>query len=70
MNAGLKGDYNRDTAASAQTYKTLSQAGYGVGALCLVGGATLYWLGYRAGNAMVAPTATAGSAGILVAGGF
>jgi len=70
MLADLKDDYSGDTADSAQTYKTLSQVGYGAGAACLVGGAALYWLGYRRGNTVVAPTAVAGSAGILVAGGF
>jgi hypothetical protein len=66
----IKAEYRGDTADSAQTYKTLSMVGYGVGAACLLGGATLYWLGYRAGDTAVVPAVVAGNAGLLLAGGF
>jgi hypothetical protein len=64
----LKGDYSGDSADSAQTYKTLSMVGYGVGAACLVGGAALYWLGWRAGKTVVGPGVVAGNAGVLLTG--
>jgi hypothetical protein len=66
----LKADYSGDSADTAQTYKVLSMVGYGLGAACLVGGGTLYFLGYRSGKTMVAPTFVAGNAGLSVRGGF
>ncbi len=66
----LKDDYVGDTADSAKTYKTLASVGYGVGAVCLVGGAALYWLGFRAGSAQVGPTLVGGNAGLMMSGGF
>ena len=66
----LKTEYNGDTADTIQTYRVLSMAGYGAGAACLIGGITLYWLGYRGGKTMVAPSVVAGNASIVVAGGF
>ena len=64
----LKGDYSGDLADSAQSYKTLSMVGYGVGAACLVGGAVLYWLGWREGKTVVGPGVVAGNAGVLLMG--
>jgi hypothetical protein len=66
----LKADYGRGTASTADTYKTLSMVGYGAGAACLVGGAALYYLGWRAGRVEVAPAMVAGNAGVLLAGEF
>jgi hypothetical protein len=68
--ADLKDEYAGDTADSLQTYKVLSVLGYAGGAACLVGGITLYWLGYRGGQTMVAPSVVGGNAGVVVAGGF
>jgi len=66
----LKGDYRGEAADSAETYKTLSMAGYGAGAAGLLGGTMLYWLGWRANHAAVQPGVVAGNAGLLVTGGF
>jgi hypothetical protein len=66
----LKGDYSGATADSADNYKTLSMVGYGVGAACVVGGAALYWLGWKAGNPVVGPTMVAGNAGVQLTGAF
>jgi hypothetical protein len=66
----LKGDYSGDTADSARSYKTLSMVGYGAGAACLVGGAVLYWLGWRAGHTAIGPAVVAGNAGMLFEGAF
>lgn len=68
--ADLKSEYSGDTEDAMQTYKALSVVGYGAGAACLVGGITLYWLGYRSGKTTIAPSVVAGNAGVLVAGGF
>ncbi len=70
MISDLQGDYSRDGANSAQLYKTLGNVGYGAGAACLAGGAVLYWLGVRAGKAVVVPALAAGQAGLLLAGGL
>ncbi len=66
----LKGDYSGATADSADSYKTLSMVGYGVGAACVVGGAALYWLGWRAGRTVVGPTVVSGNAGLQLTGAF
>ena len=66
----LKGDYSGDTADSAQSYKTMSMLGYGVGAAGLVGGAVLYWLGWRASKTAMVPAVVAGNAGLLLTGRF
>jgi len=64
----IQGDYSGDSADSAQLYKTLGNVGYAAGGACLVGGAVLYWLGVRAGKAVVVPAVTAGHAGLMLAG--
>jgi hypothetical protein len=66
----LRGEYHGATDDSAQSYKTLSVVGYGAGAACLVGGAVLYWLGYRKGHAVVTATRLAGTTTLLLAGRF
>jgi tetratricopeptide (TPR) repeat protein len=66
----LQDDYRGDGADSAQTYKTLGNIGYGAGAACVAGGAILYWLGLRAGKAVVVPTVAAGHAGLVLVGGL
>jgi hypothetical protein len=66
----LRGEYSGPTDDSAQSYKTLSMVGYGAGAACLVGGAVLYWLGYRKGHAVVTATRLGDTTGLLFAGAF
>jgi hypothetical protein len=69
MVSDLQKAYDPDKDSSAKTYQTLSQVGYGVGAACLVGGAVLYYLGWRAGRVVVATVPVAGVGGGLVVGG-
>jgi len=66
----IQGDYNGNTADSAQTYKTISMVGYAAGAACLAGGAILYWMGYRAGKTAIVPAPVAGRTGVLLTGQF
>ncbi len=61
-------DPNRDS--SNKTTKSLVLVGYGAGAVCLAGGAVLYFLGWNAGTATVAPAAVAGSPGAVLLGAF
>jgi tetratricopeptide (TPR) repeat protein len=62
--------YRATTESSNKTKKTLAFVGYGAGAACLAGGALLYYLGWRAGQATILPTAVAGNAGLALVGGF
>jgi hypothetical protein len=63
--------YDRDKASERSTYATMSWVGYGVGAACLVGGATLYYLGHRSRSSVaVLPTAGPGQAGLNLYGAF
>jgi len=65
--------YSRNTESTRKSYKTGSIVAYGVGAACLVGGATLYLLGYREGKraqVAVLPTAGSGQLGLSVQGAF
>lgn len=66
----IQGGWNDGKYSSNQTYKTASQIGYGVGSACLVGGAVLYYLGWNAGQATVAPAALAGGGGATLVGAF
>lgn len=69
----LAPDYTRDKESSSKTYKTVSMLGYGVGAACLVGGAVIYYLGWRAGSetqVALVPSVMDGGAGALLAGAF
>ena len=63
--------YDRDTYSSSKDYKTMSMIGYGSGAVCVAGGALLYFLGVRAGSQVaVTPIVAQGTAGVLVGGTF
>jgi hypothetical protein len=65
--------YSRNTESTRKSYKTGSMVAYGVGAACLVGGATLYLLGYREGRraqVAVLPAAGSGQLGLSVQGAF
>jgi hypothetical protein len=71
--ADLTPDYTRDKESSSRTYKTLSMLGYGVGAACVVGGAVMYYLGWRAGSetqVALVPSVMDGGASALLAGAF
>jgi hypothetical protein len=70
MVRGIQNDYSGSTADSAQTYRTWSMVGYGVGAACLVGGGVFYWLGHRASKALLVPGLVAGRTGMLLTGEF
>ncbi len=43
-----RGVFSQSKYDEGQRYETLQWVGYGVGAAALLGGATLYWLGFRA----------------------
>jgi hypothetical protein len=62
--------YNDKSYSSSKDYKTGSQVAYGVGAVCVVGGAILYYLGMSAEHVAVAPMALQGGAGALLTGAF
>jgi hypothetical protein len=47
MASDLENQYDPSVASSRNTYKTAAWIGYGAGAACLVGGAVLYYLGWR-----------------------
>jgi hypothetical protein len=69
----LRHGYDRADDSTSKDYQTLSQAGYGLSATCLIGGAVLYYLGARAGNAeqvTVLPAFSADAAGAIVQGAF
>jgi hypothetical protein len=75
MSSDLEAHYTSDTRSTQQGYKTLSQVSYGVGAACLVGGAVLYYLGWKKGQGaqervVVAPTVSAGEVGAVLGGSF
>jgi hypothetical protein len=61
--------YDRGKASTRSSYITLSTVGYATGAVCVAGGAVLYFLGWRQGrasSATVQPMVSARSAGALV----
>jgi len=66
----LQKSYDPKVNDSAQTYHTLSVAAYGVGAACMVGGAILYYLGWREGRAALVPVTVAGGGGAALTGAF
>ena len=75
MSKDLENHYLTSTNSSRDNYKTLSQVSYGVGAACVVGGAVLYYLGVRSGNASsaqvtLAPALAPGAVGAIVGGSF
>jgi hypothetical protein len=65
--------YSRSQDSSRSNYKRLSWMGYGVGATCLVGGAILYYVGYRqavTGSVAIVPTVSPGETGLALQGAF
>ena len=63
--------FDGGTYSSSKDYKTVSQVGYGAGAVCLAGGALLYYLGVRAGHGVAAaPNVGQGTAGAILTGAF
>ena len=75
MSKDLENHYATSTNSSRENYKTFSQVSYGVGAACVVGGAVLYYLGVRSGNASsaqvtLAPALAPGIAGAILGGSF
>jgi hypothetical protein len=50
MASDLENQYDPSVASSRKTYKTAAWIGYGAGAACLVGGAVLYYFGWRQGE--------------------
>ena len=70
MVGDMQKSYDPSVDDSAQTYHTLSMVGYGAGAACVVGGAILYYLGWRAGQVSLAPVTVAGGGGAALMGAF
>ena len=75
MSRDLESYYQTSTNSRRETYKTLSQVSYGVGAACVAGGAVLYYLGWnkaQTSSASVAlvPAVAPGEVGALVGGTF
>jgi hypothetical protein len=70
MTSDLRSDYYTDRDSSSHSYKRWSQISYGASAALVVGGALMYYLGWRAGRVGIAPTATTGSPGLALSGGF
>lgn len=66
----LQKQYDPGRDSSNQTTKTLAVVAYGAGAACVAGGAVLYYLGWRAGRAVVVPAPVAGGAVALLGGTF
>lgn len=68
----LENHFDPNTYSSSKDYRTLSQVGYGAGAVCVVGGLLLYYLGARADDHQVAmlPTLGNGAAGAVLTGAF
>jgi len=65
--------YERGKESTRSRYATLSNVGYAVGGACVVGGAVLYYLGWRAGHSAsmaLVPAFTSASAGAVVQGAF
>jgi hypothetical protein len=75
MSNDLENHYVTSTNSSRENYKTFSLVSYGVGAACVAGGALLYYLGSRGGNAAsaqvtLAPALAPGAVGAIVGGSF
>jgi hypothetical protein len=65
--------YDRDKVSERSDYATASWVGYAVGSACVVGGAILYYLGYRSGSSppvALGPTVGPGQAGVNLYGAF
>jgi hypothetical protein len=75
MSRDLESYYQKSTNTSRETYKTLSQVSYGVGAACVAGGAVLYYLGWNkvqtsSASVALAPAVAPGEVGAFVGGTF
>ena len=69
------GSYTKAKDTNSKNYKTFAWVGYGVGAACVVTGASLYGVGLKAGassstNVAILPAFGPGQAGALLTGGF
>jgi hypothetical protein len=69
-NNDLRAHYNANTDSSNQTTKTLAMVSYGIGAVCVAGGAILYYLGWSKGRATVVPASVASGLGAFLNGVF
>jgi len=75
MSNDLEAHYSSSTRSTQEGYKTASEVAYGVGAACIVGGAALYYLGWRKGrnspvNVTLAPSVSPGQLGASLGGSF
>ncbi|HEY5285014.1 MAG TPA: hypothetical protein VIM14_19635 [Polyangia bacterium] len=71
MVSDLEKRYSASDYSSSKSYKNLSQVSYGAGAVLVVGGAVMYYLGWRAGERVtLAPTVATGGAGAVLIGAF
>lgn len=71
MVSDLEKRYSASDDSSSKDTKTLSQVSYGAGAVLVVGGAVMYYLGIRANDRItLAPTVASGSAGAVLTGAF
>jgi hypothetical protein len=66
----IEAKYQKSHQSSNEDNKTLAIVGYGVGAACLVGGAILYYVGWRQGKVVATPGTIAGSPGAVIGGAF
>ena len=75
MSSDLESHYSSGTRSTQEGHKMLSQVAYGVGAACILGGAALYYLGWRKGQGSsarvaLAPMVAAGQLGAALGGSF
>ncbi len=72
MSSDLEANWNSGKNSTRQTYKTAGWAAYGAGAACVVGGAVLYYLGWRSGErgTSVVPAVGPDMAAALLVGVF
>jgi Flp pilus assembly protein TadD len=72
MSSDLEKDWSSGTNSSRQDYKTGAWIAYGAGAACVVGGAVLYYLGWRTGEHALAigPAVGPNMAGTFLSGAF
>jgi hypothetical protein len=75
MSRDLESYYQKSANSSRETYKTLSQVSYGVGAACVAGGAVLYYLGWNkaqtsSASLALVPAVAPGEVGAYLGGTF
>jgi hypothetical protein len=72
MSSDLEKDWSSGTNSSRQDYKTGAWIAYGTGAACVVGGAVLYYLGWRKGEhaLVIGPAVGPNMAGTFLSGAF